>query len=114
MNRRSFLTLAAVSPVVAGVPVLLSAPQQSLAGGTAAATQATGFLGTADGRIYKSVQAGETWSLLANFGKHCTVRHIRDAGDSLEATIETRGFVFTLLSTDGRVWRTPARATRPA
>ena len=109
MNRRSFLTLAAAAPLVAAAPVLLPAPQQALAAELPAAAPATGYLGTADGRIYRSLDAGQAWSLSANFGKHCTVRQIRDAGDALEATVETQGFVFTLLSTDGRVWRTPAR-----
>jgi len=114
LNRRSFLSLAAFAPLVAGAPALLSGPQQIRTAGLPAVAPPGRYVGTADGRIYRSLDTDRALSLVANFGRHCSVRAIRDAGDSLEAIIETQGFVFTLLATDGRVWRTPDRVDRRA
>lgn len=114
LNRRSFLAVTAVAPLAAGVPLLLASPQPALAAGLPIESAARRYLGTADGRIYRSLGAEEPWSLSANFGKHCTVHQIRDLGESLEATIGIHGFDFTLRSSDGRVWRTPGRTPQHA
>ena len=112
MNRRSFLVFAGAAPLVAAAPLLLSTPRPTLAAELPALPAAKGYLGTADGRIYRSLDGERTWELAANFGKQCAIRHVRDAGDHLEAAIESRGLVFTLLSKDGLIWRTPPRAGR--
>jgi hypothetical protein len=64
------------------------------------------YRGTRDGRVLESVDGGQTWQQVANFGSHCSVRALSAGRGQIQAQIGVAGYKFVLTSTDARVWRT--------
>src|SRR5512141_302262 len=62
--------------------------------------------GTFDGLILESVDGGNTWQRIANFGNHCSVWTIHEHQGQIYARIGVKGYQFTLRSTDARKWHT--------
>ena len=111
MNRREFLK-GTTGLALAGVGTLMWPVLQLNASTEAAAitVQATvkGRLlrGTRDGLILESLDGGNTWKQVANFGKHCSIVAIRENQNQVYTEVAVQGYRFGLKSTDARVWRT--------
>jgi hypothetical protein len=64
------------------------------------------YQGTRDGRVLESVDGGQTWQQVANFGSHCAVQALGNRRDKLQARISVTGYRFVLISADARTWYT--------
>jgi hypothetical protein len=64
------------------------------------------YLGTADGLIYESVDGGQSWQRVANFGQHCAVLTLRERQGQIHARIGLKDQYFTLTSANARTWHT--------
>ena len=62
--------------------------------------------GTAGGQISHSLDQGQTWQVLVNFGPQCSVTSLRALNGQIFARLVTAGYPFWLSSTDARTWRT--------
>ena len=62
--------------------------------------------GTSAGVISQSLDQGQTWQRLANFGTHCGVTSLRQLTGLIYARLVVAGHAFWLSSTDAKTWRT--------
>jgi len=62
--------------------------------------------GTQDGKVFQSLDQGQTWQLLASFGSHCAVNNLLTRSGQLYIQLAVAGHTFWLSSTDARSWRT--------
>lgn len=103
MNRRSFLI--GTAKVALGVAVAAALP-----GNVYAEPQARAFgrlyKGTFDGRILESLDNGQTWQRVMNFGPHLVVWQVREKSGQLYAQIGLQRHSFWLKSADARQWVT--------
>jgi hypothetical protein len=110
MNRRAFLKRVSANALVGAIILVLPEIQASTITGpsTFFTVEALGktYKGTRDGRLYESIDREMTWRPVANFGSHCSVVSIVERQRKLFAVIGVQRFTFTLVSTDGREWRT--------
>jgi hypothetical protein len=104
-SRRTFFK---VTGLAAGA--LLLAPGSAQSAGNYyiahAAVFGRHYRGTRDGLVFESVDAGETWQQVANFGSHCAVQALSDRQGQLHAQIGVGAHGFALTSADGRKWYT--------
>jgi hypothetical protein len=105
MDRRQFLSAATVVTVIG--MMRLAAPGLTAIQGMVPALSQRLYQGTKDGKLYESIDGGETWQLTANFGSHCAINRIvvQKNGDT-DIKLVCAGYTFDLQSKDGRVWRT--------
>jgi hypothetical protein len=106
MVRRDFLKLTGIfSAVMAAtaVPSLAAAARP-----LEAELNGRYYRGTADGKIYVSDDAGQSWALHSQFGTHLSIRQLSvDTRRRLAAVLDCAGYDFRLtLSSDSRTWRT--------
>jgi hypothetical protein len=111
MNRRDFLKETAGLSLAGLATLVWPVSQLSALTGQASMTvqaQAKGRLlrGTRDGLILESVDGGQTWQKVANFGKHCSIMAIRVYQGQIYTEVAVLGYPFTLQSADARLWRT--------
>ncbi len=103
ISRRKFLLAAAGA--LAFVPLAgaqrLDAPVQT-------SFRAGLMRGTTGGLIQRSLDAGQSWHGLANFGPQCAVTGLSDRGGQLLARLEVAGHPFLLVASDGKTWRSLA------
>ena len=66
------------------------------------------YRGTSDGKIYVSVDAGQTWTLHTNFGPGLSIQHLWvNLWGQLQAQLGIAGHSFELaLAKDNKIWRT--------
>jgi len=104
-SRRSFMQVAGLA---AGAALLAPLVAEVVSGSSIAYADALGkkYKGTRDGHVFESVDGGQTWQQVANFGSHCAVLALSERRNRLEAEIGVAGYGFALTSTDARVWHT--------
>jgi hypothetical protein len=104
-SRRRFMQVAGLA---AWAALLAPVVAQVVSGAAIAYAEALGkqYKGTRDGRVYESVDRGQSWQQVANFGSHCAVLALADRKGRLQAKIGVGGYDFGLISADARVWRT--------
>ena len=104
-SRRSFMRAAGLT---AGALLLVPVVVKGTGGYSSAHADALGkkYQGTRDGRVFESVDGGQTWQQVANFGSHCAVQALSNRRDKLQAQISVKGYRFVLISTDARIWYT--------
>ena len=73
-----------------------------------AAFAGTLLRGTPGGRLAQSLDQGQTWQPLANFGAQCRIAELRAVDRQIYARLTVGGHPFWLVSNDGRTWRTAA------
>ena len=110
LSRRNFIRAAGLATgglILASVP-LVGAGELIAAGPGNTVVRALGkqYLGTADGLIFESVDSGQNWQRVANFGPHCAVVTLRERFGQLHALIGLKDQHFTLTSANARTWRT--------
>ena len=110
LSRRNFIRAAGLATgglILASVP-LVGAGELIAAGSGNAVVNALGrqYLGTADGLIFESVDGGQNWQRVANFGQHCAVLTLRERQGQLHGLIGLKDHHFTLTSANARTWRT--------
>ncbi len=105
MNRRQFLSIA--TAVTAVGMVHLATPRLFATSGLAPILHSTFYRGTKGGKLYESIDRGETWQLIADFGSHCAIDRIvvQKNGDTVVKLV-CAGYIFNLHSKDARVWHT--------
>jgi len=64
------------------------------------------FRGTVDGCIHVSTDGGKSWKLLTCLHRGCTVTALKANRSGLVATLEFAGHLFSLQSSDGKLWKT--------
>jgi hypothetical protein len=104
ISRRTFLKtlgagLAAASGLSAGWLLALPGPAQIDLGNRL-------LRGTPAGLISQSLDNGQTWQPLANFGAHCRVDSLRTLNGMIYARMMVAGHAFWLSSSDAKTWRT--------
>ena len=62
--------------------------------------------GTPNGVISQSLDHGQTWQPLVNFGDHCHVDSFRTLNGTVYAKMMVAGHAFWLSSADAKTWRT--------
>ncbi len=102
MNRREFLTSLCSVPL--GVATFGTAT--ALAADAPAAFAWPAFKAGEAGRLLASGDGGRTWQVSANFGPETTVVGVTHDERYAYLRLASRGHEFTLISTDGKVWRT--------
>jgi hypothetical protein len=102
MNRREFLTHLCALPVGAAI---LGAPA-ALAADTSGSSAWPTFKAGEPGRLLASSDGGRTWQVNANFGPEMTVLGVTHDERCAYLRLAFRGNEFTLVSTDGKQWRT--------
>lgn len=106
MNRRELLKAAAAAGL--SLAALSLAPHGAPFVARVVEAAALGRLlrGTRDGRLLESVDDGQTWQVVANFGAACEVVSVAERNGRAHARIATAEGAFVLHSTDARTWRT--------
>jgi len=108
MNRRHFL-IGIAKVTLSGIAVA-ALPGSMMVAVRAADPEATAlgklFKGTRDGRVFESLDGGQTWQPRANFGKHCAILALAEHQGQLWAQVGLQGHSFYLTSSDARTWRT--------
>ncbi|MFC1997298.1 twin-arginine translocation signal domain-containing protein [Chloroflexota bacterium] len=105
LNRRDFLKIAGIAAGTAvSAYVFASFELKNPSAQLKRNGELVNFKGTTSGKIFESLDNGETWSVSADFGKDCAVRTVRSNSAGLLAEIEYEGFHFKLQSSDGRTW----------
>ena len=64
--------------------------------------------GAPGGLIAQSLDQGQTWQALANFGAHCRVDSFDTRDGKIFAKMMVAGHAFWLSSSDAKTWRTVA------
>jgi len=112
LNRRAFLKQVVAATTLVGIS-LVTRPEVRAAAGflpsqASASIQALGrhFQGTTNGRLLESLDGGQTWKKIADFGDHCSVLAIQERHNTLYLQVGIQQFSFFLKSSDGRLWRT--------
>ena len=62
--------------------------------------------GTFDGRILASLDDGQNWIKLIDFGEQLSVVHLAESRGRLMVVLDMGGRMFNLHSVDGRKWHT--------
>jgi hypothetical protein len=109
MPRRVFVKglLGGSLAILAGGAFLLrEAPASARATSAQSSNPKRRLRGTQDGLVQESLDGGQTWQTVANFGSSCAVARLVDAGGQINADINYKRNSFKLKSTDARVWRT--------
>ena len=105
LNRRDFLKIAGIA---AGTAISAYALASFELKNPSAKLKRNGelveFKGTTSGKIFESLDNGETWNVSADFGEECAVKVVRSNSAGLLAEIEYEGLFFELQSLDGRMW----------
>jgi hypothetical protein len=109
-SRRDFIkavSAAAGALILAPLP-LIGAGRLGAAGSRSVMVEALGkqYLGTAAGLVFESIDGGQSWQRVANFGQHCAVVVLRERQNQLYAEIGLMDHRFALKSKDARAWRT--------
>ncbi len=103
MNRRRFL----IGSAQVGLGVLVAA---ALPGNVYAEPQARAlgrlYKGTFDGQILESLDNGQTWQRVMNFGSHLAVWQVLEKSGQLYAEVGIQRYSFWLRSADARQWLT--------
>lgn len=99
MNRRKFLTGIAELSVAGLVTTLWPAYFEAKADGRI-------LKGTAEGQIFESVDGGQSWQLIANFGPDCPILEVFQDYGQFYVRIGCQEYSFLVQSLDGRNWWT--------
>ena len=111
MNRRAFIKSVALTSL-AGFAAISMPTLQASAGLTPppaeVSIKARGRMvkGTRDGRLFESLDGGNTWRALVNFGPQCPILEIQQRRGALYARVGFQRYSFLLKSADGRTWIT--------
>lgn len=106
MNRRQFLTVAGVATVV-GLGKI-SHPRKVLAQSIISSAHQKVYRGSKDGKLFESLNAGESWAQVADFGEACAIEQIDSsaANGRLTLHLSYQNHSFRLTSADARTWHT--------
>jgi photosystem II stability/assembly factor-like uncharacterized protein len=107
LNRRGFLSSIAGLPLAAafaGLPAV--APALAAVALSPGNIFKTGAPQGEPGRLWVSSDGGRTWRGSANFGPDVAITGIDQDGPLARLRLESRGQAFTLVSDDGKRWRT--------
>ncbi|MBE7472658.1 MAG: hypothetical protein HS114_26310 [Anaerolineales bacterium] len=107
MKRRDFLTGLATLSLTGLIKMSLPTKAQAQTNGKI-------FKGTLEGKIFESLDNGQTWQQTANFGPDCPVLELSEEEEGLFAHLGFQSYNFWLTSPDGRIWRTTNRQASTA
>lgn len=102
IGRRDFLKLTSLA---AGAAALLAAQSKFKFEPQVQFLDAL-IRGTLDGQIMASLDDGQTWQRLVNFGDQLSVSNLTVQQDQLVAVMDLNGRYFRVQTTDGRKWYT--------
>jgi photosystem II stability/assembly factor-like uncharacterized protein len=102
LNRREFLTSLCSVPLGA---LALGAPA-ALAADAPATSSWPALKAGENGRLLESSDGGRTWQINADFGPEMTIVSITHDEQYAHLRLAFSGHEFTLISTDGKQWRT--------